>query len=181
MNLNAAHLHLLANHFPIIGSILAVAILVLALARRGERGIVLASVLVLLISTAGGIVALRTGDGAKEIVEHLPGVTRGLIHQHEERADLSFWFLAVAAAASVGVLVASRRRERVPAAWTRLLLVVVAVAAFMMIRTGEAGGLIRHSEIRPGASSAGGETTGIEGVQGGEAGSHERGEEGDDD
>ncbi|MEO6149344.1 MAG: hypothetical protein ABIP28_04245 [Mucilaginibacter sp.] len=32
-------------------------------------------------------IALQTGEGAEEVVEHLQGVNKKLIHEHEEQAE----------------------------------------------------------------------------------------------
>ncbi len=84
--MNGAHLHLLVNHLPIIGFALGLILLVATMFRRADRGMFLASVLVLVIAGGGALVAQFTGEPAEEIVEHLPDVPKNLIETHEGAA-----------------------------------------------------------------------------------------------
>lgn len=150
--MNAAHAHLLVNHLPIIGALLAVPLLGLAVLMRKQRGLVLAAAVVLTIGAVGGGLALASGDAAEDAVEGLPGVREADIHAHEERAEVAIGFAVAAALASL--IAAGLELDRGVPAPRLAVLGVLALAlanAGAMAWTGASGGVIRHTEIRDGA------------------------------
>lgn len=152
--MNAAHAHLLVNHLPIIGAMLAVPLLGLAALMRKQRGLVLAAAVVLTIGAVGGGLSLASGDAAADVVEGLPGVSEADIEAHEERAGVAIGFAVVAALASL--IAAGLELDRgVPAPRPAVLgvLVLALVNAGAMAWTGASGGVIRHTEIRAGAQT----------------------------
>ncbi|NOY24271.1 MAG: hypothetical protein GXP62_00200 [Oligoflexia bacterium] len=152
--MDATHLHLLVNHLPILGSFFAVPLLVLALWKRQDPWVFAAAALLLFIGGAGAIVADQTGDGAKERVEQLPGVTKALIHEHEERADVAVPLSVVTGLAGLVVFGWSLKRRQVHLAAGGAVLVLAIATSAVTAWTGLAGGLIRHTEIRDGASAS---------------------------
>lgn len=152
--MNGAHLHLLINHLPIIGSLLSIPLLALVLLRPGDTGVLQAAVLVLVLSGLGAIGADLTGDEAHETVENLPGFDMALIHEHEERAEVALAVSILTALAGVGLIVLGRRRAvDPPRNWLVGLLILALVSAALVSWTGAAGGVIRHSEIRADAGA----------------------------
>ena len=155
---NAAHLHLLVNHFPIIGAFLSIPLLVLTLLLRKERGLLLASVFLLVVVAGTAWASLRTGDKAQEMIEGQEDSKWFKIYdeadvgEHEKRADLATWWFAVpTAAAGLVVLVLARRRAAdspLPRWPIALLLVGAALTSYRMAMAGNAGGVIMHREIR---------------------------------
>jgi hypothetical protein len=152
--MNPAHLHLLVNHFPIVGAFVSLPLLALALWRRGDRGSLLAAVTVLVVSAAGAGAAQLTGDDAEEVVEHLPGVSESLIHTHEERAEVATILAVVTGLGSLGILGFAIRSGKTPLIGTVVLTAGALATAGTMAWTGQAGGQIRHTEIRDGAPGA---------------------------
>ena len=152
------HLHLLLNHLPVIGTVIAVCLLAFALLRGDDRtGRVSLGLLAVLAAVA--VVAFLTGEPAEEAVEHLPGVSGPLVERHEEAALLATIALGVVGAASAGWLLLFRRRPlRRPVMLG--LLAAALVPAGAMAYAANLGGQIRHAEIRPGAAAAAGETRG---------------------
>lgn len=147
--MNGAHLHLLINHVPVLGTLLALAVLLAALSRGGApwaRG-------AFRLLVALGVVTLGvflTGEPAEESVEDLPGVAESLIESHEEAARAATIALGVLGAFALGALAWFRRRP-LPR-WTVLAATAGTLAAAGLIGwTANLGGQIRHSEIRSGA------------------------------
>lgn len=70
--MNPAHVHLLVNHLPIVGFAIGVLLLIATMIFHGDRGLFLASLIVIVMSGAGGLAAQFTGEPAEEIVEGLP-------------------------------------------------------------------------------------------------------------
>ena len=69
-----AYLHLLSNHFPILGSLFGILLLVIALLKSNLKT-TLSAYIILLMSGIGGIVAYFTGEPAEESIEHVKGIS----------------------------------------------------------------------------------------------------------
>jgi len=153
--MNAAHLHLVINHLPIFGALLSVPLVIMALAFRNERGLLIAAAATLTLTAAGALATMQTGEPAEEMVEHLPGIAEPLIDEHEERAEVA---TGLAVATAIGALalfgITIRRGTSPPAPWLAALLVATVATSGAMAWTGQAGGVIHHSEIRGEATVA---------------------------
>jgi len=153
--MNAAHLHLVVNHLPIVGAMLSVPLVIMALAFRNERGLLIAAAMTLTLTGAGALATMQTGEPAEERVEHLPGIAENLIHEHEERAEMA---TGLAVATAIGALalfgMTIRRGASPPAPLLAALLVGTIATSGAMAWTGKAGGLIHHTEIRSDATVA---------------------------
>ena len=171
--MNPAHLHLLVNHFPIIGTYLALPLLVIAAWRRADRGALLAVVLVLAISGATAVAANLTGDPAESRVESLPSVSKHWIDEHSERADYATVVAVVTAVGAIGLLAWAMRRGETPLAGLAVLGFLTTISAGAMAWTGLAGGQIHHGELR-----APGDNTSNAAERGGERAGGERGRPG---
>jgi hypothetical protein len=143
LTMNAAHLHLLVNHLPIVGTLLSVPLLALAFGLR-DRGVWLAATVVLAISGVGVAAAYFSGEPAEGVVEDLAGVDKTVIHEHEERAEVAAVLTGVAALIGVFTFALGARRPRLAA----LPLVAAMAASAALGWTGEAGGRVRHTELR---------------------------------
>lgn len=154
---NAAHLHLLVNHFPIIGSALAVPLLVLTLILRKERGLLLASVFLLVVTAVTAWASMSTGEDAMDMFDKndakdwFEPYSEADVGEHEERAENSMWFAVPTAAVGLFVLVLAHRRpvdRPLHRLWVALLLVGAGLTAAAMGYVGNAGGVLMHREIR---------------------------------
>ena len=141
------HLHLLLNHLPILGSLFALVLGIYGAARR-QPAVVRAAFLALIVTGVGSFAATRTGEGAEDAVEELPGVSEALIHEHEEAAELANYAAIALALLALGVLVWRRRDAEIGTAPTAAILLSALVVFGLMARTGNLGGQIRHTEIR---------------------------------
>lgn len=141
------HLHLILNHFPIIGTIIAVFILIYGIFKNylPVQKVSLALIVVLAIIS---IPVFLTGEPAEETVENLPGISELLIEAHEEAAEASIWVMEFTGIlAFVAFLLISGKRKI--ATFSVYLVALAGLLSFvMMARTGYLGGQIRHSEIR---------------------------------
>lgn len=138
-----AYLHLLSNHFPILGSLFGVLLLVVALIKPNLKT-TLSAYLILLIGGIGGFVAYFTGEPAEESIEHVPGISHKLIHVHEEMAENALIFVFILTAAAIIGLWA-QRAEWKSAKKIELFTLVVGIIAFILFAfTGYLGGHIRH-------------------------------------
>lgn len=149
--MNAVHIHLLLNHLPVIGSLIGVALLVVALLRR-DSGLAKVT-LGLFVALAGiALVVFLTGEPAEELVEGLAGVSESILEAHEEAAVVATVAIGVLGVAALGLLVMFRQR-RLPRWATLATLVAALLVAGVMGWTANLGGQIRHTEIRPSAAA----------------------------
>ncbi len=151
--MNPAHLHLLLNHIPLPGILLGLALLLVALSRNNDELKKLSCCVFLLIALLAVPVYL-TGEGAEEIVEHLPGVEHELIEEHEESALVSLVAIEVLGLLSLAGLIRFRGPGELPHWFVTTCLLLSIVVAGMVAWTSNLGGRIRHSETRPGFQSS---------------------------
>ena len=86
--MNGAQIHLGVNHLPVMGALLGA--LVLAAGWVLKNGTVRRTgVALLAFSALATLPAYFSGEEAEEVIEHLPGVSEALIHDHEEAAELA--------------------------------------------------------------------------------------------
>lgn len=144
--MNAAHLHLLLNHIPVLGVIFGFFLLLAAL-WRGSEELKRASLVVFLLAALITIPTYLTGEPAEEIVEKLPGVAATFIEQHEESAKIALIGMEILGIVALGGLLFFRHRNA-PAWLTGVILLLAMVVGGWMIRTANLGGKIHHPEIR---------------------------------
>ena len=144
-----AHIHLLLNHLPVVGIVVAIPILAWGIGRHHEEVIRLALALVATLA-AVTIAVYLTGEPAEEAVEGLAGVSESLIERHEEAALLATAAFGALGALALGGLLWFRHRS-IPSRFATLLLVLALIPAGLVGWTANLGGQIRHTEIRPGA------------------------------
>lgn len=147
--MNAAHFHLLVNHIPIVGFVMALPLFVLAFIRKFDQGIVLSALIVVLISCAGSAAAYFSGEATEVLVERIPGVSLAQLHEHEEAAEIANLFsifTGLAAAALLGIITFNKEKLKKPFFYLVIVLTLATIGT--MIFTGRSGGLIRHPEIQ---------------------------------
>jgi uncharacterized membrane protein len=145
--MNDAHYHLVINHFPIIGTIFGVGILIVGLGLK--RTLLQNTAFVLFILSAlTGFLAMYTGEGAEEMVENLPTVGHNIIHEHEELAEKFVALLYALGALSLVTLILHNLRNRFAKIAAFLTLGLALLAVVLGKEVGTSGGEVRHTEIR---------------------------------
>ena len=144
--MNQTHIHLLITHLPIVGAALDAFVLIHGIWRK-SNAILIAAYNILIVSAIGAGIAYATGEGAEETVEHLQGISKNVIEEHEESALISLIALIVIGIiAAIGVFVTLKTSSLIRP--VSLIALVAALVAFGLIaRTGYLGGQIRHTEI----------------------------------
>jgi uncharacterized membrane protein len=150
--MNDAHYHLLVNHFPIIGVILGLGILLFGLVLKNN---IVKNVAYSLFVVAAVFVAISmaTGEGAEEAVENMPNIGKHIIHEHEEMAEKLALVLYVLGVVSMLGLYTNFKNHSKAKLVSLLALVLAVLAVFLGKQTGTSGGAIRHTEIRTGATA----------------------------
>lgn len=150
--MNDAHLHMIINHFPIVGSIFGVGILAAGIFFKSDD-VRKTAYFVMIVSALTGFASMYTGEGAEEVMENFGG-DRKLIHHHEELAEQFVLVVYAMGALAIIAFFATLRKWKVAPILSYLTLAVALAAVVMSKPVGTSGGEIRHVEIRQGASAA---------------------------
>jgi uncharacterized membrane protein len=151
--MNWAHVHLLINHFPVIGVLGAILLLVYSLVRKSEEVTMVSFGLFVLIALIT-IAVFFTGEAAEDVVKNLPGVTETYIGRHEEMAELALVLIEVLGVMALVGLFLLRRKGSIPR-WVVVMVLVTSLAVAAVVGlTANLGGQIRHTEIRDNAGSS---------------------------
>src|SRR5438034_8637400 len=163
--MNPAHLHLLLNHSPIIGTIIALLMFAAALISKGNE-LKQASLALFVLIALVSIPAFMSGYGAQNLIKDNPDVAMDLIKAHQGAALLAFTLMEITGAVALFALWRFSRTVKNPflSEPSRVSLFVVLVLAAstvgLMAVTGTTGGDIRHPEI----TQAGGVTSMVAGI-----------------
>lgn len=144
--MNSAHLHLLLNHFPIIGTLIGIGLLAVGFLRKNDT-LKLSAAWIIAVMTLLSLPLPSTGEAAEEVSENLPGVSEAVIEAHEEAAMIAMWIMGAAGLIAVTVIVLSRMKKGAARPAMLVLLLVSGLAFAAMARTGYLGGKIRHQEV----------------------------------
>ena len=145
--MNDAHLHMVVNHFPIIGTILAIGILIAGLFTK-NNGIKNTSYFLFILAAIFGALSMGTGEGAEELVKDLPDVGWKIIHEHEEIAEKLALLLYVLGLLSVVALYLNFKKNAKEKMVAFIILGIALVSLVVVQKVGTSGGEIRHTEIR---------------------------------
>lgn len=147
--MNWPHVHLMINHFPVIGLFLAILLLGVAIVRKSEElKQVTLGAFVFIALTA--IPVYLTGQAAADIVKKLPGVTEGVVGTHEDVASLALVLIEALGIIALGGLIFFRRLNKIPTWFMGAVLAFALGTAAVTGLTADLGGQIRHTEIREG-------------------------------
>ncbi len=145
--MNDAHLHLIVNHFPIIGSILGLGILITGIILKSNAVKNTAYVL-FVVAAVFAFFSMATGEGAEEMVEDFPNIGKHIIHEHEEMAEklaLILYLLGIVSLIGFYLNIKNNSRANL-VSYVAVGLGIIGV--FLAQKTGTSGGEIRHTEIR---------------------------------
>ena len=145
--MDLAHIHLLLNHFPAIGTIIGGGLFLLSLMTRSDD-LKRASLVVLLGIALISIPTYMSGNGAQDAIKSLPGVSKSLIETHEGAALVAMAFMEVTGVLAWLGLWQFRRLRRIPDWNLAMILALTVVSLGLMVRASNLGGQIRHAEIR---------------------------------
>ena len=154
--MNDAHLHMIVNHFPIIGTIFGLGILISGMILRNNSVKNTAYVL-FIVAAVFAAFSMGTGEGAEELVEDMPTIGKQIIHEHEEMAEKLAIVLYVLGAISMGGLFLNYIKHAKAKLISYAAILIAVVGVFLAKETGTSGGEIRHTEIRPNTTQAIGE------------------------
>lgn len=148
------YLHILINHLPIIGLMVAAVLLAVFLVLRNRTGVVAGMIAVALLALSAWPVVV-TGQKAYAKIDQLADEAgKAYLGRHMELAERwVYLFVTTSLVAGAGVLAARKRPQLLfPSAVTTLVLAVGCLVAGAIIA--ENGGMVRHPEFRSGPPPA---------------------------
>ena len=146
--MNAAHLHLVLNHFPIIGSAIAIFVLIIGIIRKSDD-IKKTGAMILILTSLITIPVYFSGENAQAKIEgNYDDVDEEFIEPHEDFALYSFIAMDIAGLFALASLLMYRKQKAFPNSVTYLLLLILIIVNGMMAYTANLGGKIHHPEIR---------------------------------
>jgi len=144
--MSSAHLHILLNHIPVIGTAFAAFVLVWGLLKKSDE-IKKLSLILLVLTSLCTIPVYLTGDKAEGSVAGVEGVIEDYIEPHEEFALNAFIASNVAGALAIIVLFMYRKPKHLPMGIVIVFFLIILFLNSMMAWTAHLGGLINHTEI----------------------------------
>lgn len=139
------HLHLVLNHLPVIGSVIAVGLLLLAMVRR-SADLRRAGLEVLVIVGLLTLPVYLTGVGAQPEIEDRPGISVAVIAAHHDSAMFGSLFMLLTAVVAWVCLWQGRRLARPSRGLFGAVLILAVISLAAMGRTANLGGQIRHPD-----------------------------------
>jgi hypothetical protein len=145
--MSAAHIHLLLNHIPILGSLFGLLLLLYAML-KGSDEMKRVCFGIFVITALITIPVYLTGDGAARIIQNLPGVSEDIIRQHDSAATFTIIAVELLGAASLLGWWLTRKGKKL-VGWLLVTVFVLAIISTGLgMWTGNLGGQIRHTEVR---------------------------------
>lgn len=145
--MNDAHIHLLVNHFPILGIIFGFGILIGGILLKNNP-VINVSYVIFIVATISAFISMSSGEGAEDLIQGLPNVGKQIIHEHEEFAEKLAVVLYILGTVSLFGLYANLKNHSKAKLISYLALVITIVGVVLAKSVGTSGGEIRHTEIR---------------------------------
>ncbi|PAU93239.1 hypothetical protein CK503_12505 [Aliifodinibius salipaludis] len=143
--MEADYLHLVVNHIPIFSVGFGLLILVWGLIKK-NTSILQIALTFFLIGAVSSYAAMETGEAAEDIVEELNVASHDVIHDHEEAAEIAFWFTILTGVISAVGFFALSYNIR----WQNTLFGILTISALVslgaLLYTAYQGGKIFHSK-----------------------------------
>lgn len=152
---SAPHWHLLLNHFPSIGTVIALGLL-LASFYLSSEDLKRASLVLFVLLAFIAIPTYITGAAAGWEIRGTGEISLDRIAAHQDAATLAFVALMITGWLAWFAVWQQRRFTRASAWVVPAVLVVGVVTLLLMVDTGHLGGDINHPEIRVGPDMSAG-------------------------
>ena len=144
--MNLAHVHLLVNHFPTVGTVIALGLFLVALVSNSVE-LKRASLVVFFIISLITIPTYMSGNAAEEMLRGRSGVSLPAIEAHRNAAQLAVVFMELTGVVSWLGLWRFRRQANFGRATLPAVLLLSAVTMGAVAYAANLGGSIRHPEI----------------------------------
>src|SRR3989442_10804582 len=147
--MNLAHLHLLLNHFPTIGTRVAIGLFVASVIAKNDD-LKRTSLGIFFVIALISLPTYVTGNAAQALIKGQAGVSAVLMARHQDAALLAFVFMEITGLVAWLGLWQYRRQLRMSQLNLAAVLVLSAVTFRLMAWASNIGGGVRHP-ARPAA------------------------------
>jgi len=147
MNLNLAHVHIVINHIPSLGMVVAACLLVFSLLRKND-GLKKISFQLLVAMSLMALPTFMSGSAAEAMLRNSSDATKGLIQEHENAAIWTLTLISITGTFAWFGLWQYRRFSRPGFGNTAIVVIFSLLTAAAILRTANMGGDITHMEIR---------------------------------
>lgn len=147
MNMNMAHIHIILNHIPILGTGFVTLTFLIALIFRNVF-LQKLSLWFLALAALFTAAAYLTGDGAAHVLESFTHVSTSLVHDHESMARISLIIMFFTGVIALFGIVFYTHKPALPRYLQILVMAILVINTAVLIYVGYLGGLINHPEIR---------------------------------
>ena len=147
--MNAVHVHLLLNHFPTIGSVIAVGLYLFAFAKRNDD-LKRASLGLFVMIAVMSVLAFVSGYAARDALKDHEELSQPLLDAHLDGALLSLLLMGITGVVSWFGLWQFRHDLRPARGLLSAVMVLAVVTLALMAATAYIGGGIGHPELRSG-------------------------------
>ena len=145
--MNAAHIHLMVVHLPVV--LCPLVLVLLAWGQLRHNDVYLRQgYTILILCAAAGVVAFYSGPSAFELLQEKLVAERDLVEDHAAIARAAFIVTLVGGVLALQALLQFAQEEP-PARWLRTtILLTTLLACYLMAWSAHLGGQIRHPEVR---------------------------------
>jgi uncharacterized membrane protein len=146
--MTGAHLHLVLNHIPILGTLFGLILLFLGVS-KGNRTLQKAGLATFIVVALICIPVFLTGEPAEHLAEKFPGFSHDLAHEHEELGEKGLILSILLGVISAILLFLINRNKHLnykKGLWGVMALSVISF--LLMVLIGNHGGKIRRPEMR---------------------------------
>jgi hypothetical protein len=145
--MNLAHVHIILNHVPSLGSIAGLLLLAAGIYKKDEA-IKHFAYSVLVLITMAVLPTYITGAESQRIVEKSPSYAAGVFQMHQNAAMITLLCMTAAGMFAWFGLWEYRRHSRSGPLTTSATLIATMAAVASVLLTASIGGKISHAEIR---------------------------------
>jgi uncharacterized membrane protein len=151
--MNLAHVHIILNHVPSLGSIAGLLLLIAGIYKKDEA-IKQFAYGVLVLITMAVLPTYISGAEAQRLVEKNPSFSAGIVQMHQNAAMITLLCMTAAGMFAWLGLWEYRRHARSGSLTTMATLLSTMAAVAAVLITGSIGGKISHVEIRDAGDAA---------------------------
>jgi hypothetical protein len=145
--MNLAHLHIVLNHVPSLGTLLGVLLYIWALIKKNDT-LKKASLQLLVLMALAVLPTYLSGNAAAGILRNRTDIPKGIIEQHQNSAILALIFTTLTGTLAWFGLWQMRRISRLGSGYAMGILLTSVLTAVIILNTAGIGGKISHPEIR---------------------------------
>jgi len=151
--MNFAHIHIVLNHVPSLGSIAGLVLLSAAIFTKNDA-LKRFSLGVLVLVAMATLPTYISGNGARQVISKEPNLPNGIVEVHQNAAMLTLLAMTVTGAFAWFGLWEFRRYSRAGSLTTMGSLLMAGVSTALILYTGSLGGKISHAEMRETADAS---------------------------